>query len=234
MKNQETCILLFVKYPKKGEVKHRLSKTLPQEITVELYRNFVLDTLATLKKLHTPVFICCYPPDTFQKIQDWLGTTYHYIPQEGKDLGQRMKHCFEYAFEQGYRRVVLMGTDSPDLPVEFLSNALSLRTHDVVLGPAVDGGYYLIGFQNTTFVAEAFEGISWSTPAVFEDTLEKIKNASRTISLLPVWSDIDTGDDLRKMIQRTKNTAFKSSHTISYIRQNKLMTEDDHVTMSEM
>jgi uncharacterized protein len=235
MKSQEACILLFVKYPKKGDVKHRLSKTLDPELVVELYRAFVLDTLATLHKIQLPVLLCFWPGNSEEKFQSWLGSSYHYHPQEGKDLGARMKNAFIYAFDRGYRRVVLMGSDSPDLPKEFLSSAArELKNHDVVVGPSSDGGYYLIGFQSGTFVPEAFENITWSTPTVFQETLQKIQNANRSISLLPIWSDVDTSMDLKKLIKRNRDTAFKSSKTISYLRRNKLMQEDEDVEMSAL
>jgi rSAM/selenodomain-associated transferase 1 len=226
MKNQDSCILCFVKYPEKGQVKHRLAVDLDEDIVVELYRNFVLDVLFMVKKLDTSRQICFSPPDAKQKFQKWLGSSFIYVPQQGDNLGERMKNSFSNAFEEGFRRVVLIGSDSPDLPVDFLRNAfVELQTHDMVLGPSVDGGYYLIGFRDTTFLPFVFDDISWSNPTVLQETITKVKNTGHSLSLLPIWSDVDTIADLKNLISRSKNTAFKSSHTITYLQQYTILME---------
>jgi uncharacterized protein len=234
MKNHGTCILLFVKYPTKGQVKHRLAANLAEEIVLELYRAFVKDTLSTLQHIETNLLICISPGYAQKKFQNWLGENYTFVPQKGKDLGERMKNSFGSAFQHGFRRVVLIGSDSPDLPKTFLHNALAeLQNHDIVLGPSSDGGYYLIGFQNSTFEPSIFDGIHWSSPTVFQETIENIKKTNHGLSLLPMWSDVDTIDDLKNLVRRNRNTGFKSSETISYIRQQKILLEDDDVTASE-
>jgi glycosyltransferase A (GT-A) superfamily protein (DUF2064 family) len=140
-----------------------------------------------------------------------------------------MRSCFERVFSLGFHRVVLIGSDSPDLPGEYLRDAFTvLQTQEVVLGPAVDGGYYLIGFRNTTFTPSVFEAIHWSTPSVLAETIEKIKKANCTVRLLPSWSDVDTINDLRNLVIRSKNTAFKSSRTITYLHQHDINVEDTH------
>ena len=225
----DCCMLLFVKFPEKERVKHRLAVGLTEDIAVELYRNFVLDTLSMLEELSLPFYVCFYPPDVQKKFFNWLGTQYQFLPQEGFDLGERMCSCFKHAFAIGFHRVVLIGSDSPDLPDEYLRNAFSaLLTNEAVLGPAVDGGYYLIGFRDTTFTPSAFEKIHWSTPSVFAETMAKIKEVNRTVHLLPSWSDVDTVSDLRNLVTRAKNTSFKSSRTITYVRQHHIFTEDEH------
>jgi rSAM/selenodomain-associated transferase 1 len=231
MKNQDTCVLLFVKNPEKGKVKLRLSAGLNEERVQELYRCFVQDSIATVKKIQTSLFICFYPPEAEKKFKDWLGSTFSFLPQEGSDLGERMKNCFIQAFTQGFQRVILIGSDSPDIPRVFLHNAFAeLQTHDVVLGPSTDGGYYLIGFQDTTFLPAVFEGIHWSSPTVLQETVEKIHHEKKHhLSLLPVWSDIDTIGDLRSLMRRNRDTAFKSSQTITYLHRHKILTEDEDV-----
>jgi len=228
IKDQDTCVLCFVKYPEKGQVKLRLAADLDEDIVVELYRNFVLDTLSTLKKLDVQLRICFSPLNTQKKFREWLGSSYRYVPQEGNDLGERMKNGFCYPFTEGFRRVILVGSDSPDLPGDFLRNAIvELQTHDIVLGPSSDGGYYLIGFRDDTFLPSVFDGILWSSSTVFQETIAKVKNAGRSLSLLPAWSDVDIISDLKNLVQRNRNTPFKSSHTISYLRRNKIMVEED-------
>jgi hypothetical protein len=227
--NNDCCVLLFVKYPEKEQVKHRLAVGLTEDIAVELYRNFVLDTLSMLDELSIPFFICFYPPTEQKKFFTWLGTQYQFLSQQGADLGERMRSCFEQAFTLGFQRVVLIGSDSPDLPSTYLRDAFAaLKTQDVVLGPAADGGYYLIGFRNTTFTPKVFETIHWSTPTVLQETMMILQKENRSVCLLPPWSDVDTISDLRTLVIRSKNTAFKSSRTISYLRQHHILTEDDH------
>lgn len=225
----DCCVLLFVKYPEKEQVKHRLAVGLSEEIAVELYRNFVLDTLSMLEGLSLSFYICFYPSTDQKKFFTWLGTQYLFLPQEGADLGKRMRSCFKRAFALGFHRVVLIGSDSPDLPAEYLLEAFNgLKTKNVVLGPAADGGYYLIGFRNTTFTPSVFEKIHWSTSTVLAETMAIIKTANRSIHLLPSWSDVDTIDDLKRLVVRSKNTAFKSSRTITYLRQHHIFMEDEH------
>jgi len=235
MKNQDTCVLCFVKYPEKGQVKLRLAADLDEDIVVELYRNFVLDVLSIVKKLDTQFYLCFSPLNTQKKFREWLGSAYSYVPQEGNDLGERMKNSFSHAFAEGFRRVVLIGSDSPDLPGDFLRNAIvELQTHDIVLGPSSDGGYYLIGFRYNTFLPSMFDGISWSSSTVFQETMAKVKNAGRSLSLLPAWSDVDIISDLKNLVRRNRNTPFKSSHTISYLRRNKIMVDEDDGEKPEM
>jgi len=234
MKDHDTCILFFVKYPTKGQVKHRLAVNLSEDIVLDLYRAFVKDTLTTIQKIETTLLICFTPGNSQKKFQKWLGETYTFVPQTGKDLGERMKNSFIYAFQHGFKQAVLIGSDSPDLPKTFLHNAFAeLQHHDIVLGPSSDGGYYLIGFQDTTFEPLVFDGIHWSSPSVFQETIETIKRTNHSLSLLPMWSDVDTIDDLKNLMKRNKNTGFKSSDTISFLHQQKILPEDDDVVASE-
>lgn len=227
VKKQDSCILLFVKYPDKGKVKLRLSANLNEDIVQDLYRCFVQDTLTTIKKIDAQLLICFFPFDAQKKFQDWLGSNL-FIAQNGADLGERMKNSFTTAFKKGYQRAILMGSDSPDLPQEYLKQAFSiLKTHDVVLGPAIDGGYYLIGFQNKTFYPSIFKDISWGTHTVLQETLSKIKKTHYTIGFLPTWSDIDTLIDLKNLIIRANNTSFKSSQTMTYLHKHLIQVENN-------
>jgi glycosyltransferase A (GT-A) superfamily protein (DUF2064 family) len=118
-----------------------------------------------------------------------------------------MRNAFIEAFEMGFRRVVLIGSDIPDLPLDFIEEAFtSLKESDVVIGPAYDGGYYLIGFKDKTFSPQIFEGITWGTKNVFDQTMKKLKRSRRVVHILPYHRDIDTMDDLRNL----SNPAFSS------------------------
>jgi len=234
IKNQETCILLFVKYPEKGKVKMRLSIDLNEDIVQELYRCFVQDTLTAVKKINFQLFICFFPIEAQKKFQKWLGSTLLFLPQNGEDLGERMKNSFTDVFTKGFRQAVLIGSDSPDLPKKYIKQAfVILQTKDTVLGPTIDGGYYLIGFHTNTFSPSVFEDIPWGNHMVFQETMKKIEQAHRSVGILPMWSDVDTIADLKHLIYRAKNTSFKSSQTMTYLRKYHIRLEDDCETKTK-
>jgi rSAM/selenodomain-associated transferase 1 len=229
IKNQETCILLFVKYPEKDKVKLRLSVDINDEIIQDLYRCFVQDILTIVKKIDSQLFICFSPVGAQKKFQKWLGSTLLYLAQNGGNLGERMKNSFTDVFTKGFRRAILIGSDSPDLPKRYIEQAFSiLQTQNTVLGPTVDGGYYLIGFNTDTFTPIVFEDISWGNQTVFQETMMKIKQAHRSFGLLPIWSDVDTIADLKHLMQRAEHTSFKSSQTMTYLRKNHIRLENNN------
>ncbi len=221
--NRDALILFFMKYPEPGEVKTRLATTIGQDKAAELYGHFVLDLLAKLESTQLSFAICFYPEQKKELLMEWLGEGYEYIPQKGADLGERMAAAFLDAFAGGHRRVILMGSDFPDLPRSFLEDALAaLNTHDIVIGPAMDGGYYLIGFRKETFIQEAFEGMDWSTEGIFRQTLSILKAHRRRVYVLPVWNDIDTIEDVRQLIERAGDSGFDTSKTMSLLSRLKI------------
>jgi rSAM/selenodomain-associated transferase 1 len=223
-KAADNCVLFFVKFPVRGKVKTRLAGELGENAVVELYRNFVLDTLSALRKLNIPFRICFNPESAGDKFKEWLGEKYIYSAQEGSNLGERMKNALARIFEENYSRAILIGSDSPDLPADFLIEALqSLESHDAVIGPSSDGGYYLIGFSKAHFLPETFEGILWSTGNVFQQTIGFLKRNSVNVHILPQWSDIDTPADLRELIERNRKTSFNKSKTFAYLLQTEGM-----------
>ncbi len=212
------CLLLFIKYPEPGKVKSRLARDLGEKITVELYQNFVLDILSSISEIEADLKICFYPPELRERFLEWLGKDHSYQPQYGEGLGERMEKGLTTVFSEGYRKAVIIGSDSPDLPGNIIElGLLSLRSHDVVIGPSCDGGYYLIGFQKEAFLPEVFRGIVWSSADVFKKTLEIIKKTGLKVLVLPGWRDVDTLDDLRDLVRRNGNTWFHSSRTMSFL-----------------
>ncbi len=222
-KDSKSCILFFVKYPVAGRVKTRLAEQFGPEAACDLYKNFVVDTLATLDEFKVNFKIFFEPSDALERFWQWLGEGYSYSPQVGQELGRKMANAFLQAFDEGFGKVVIIGSDIPDLPAEYLELAFAtLDTNDVVIGPSGDGGYYLIGFDRNTFLPEVFDGISWSSDSVFEQTVNILKRHERKSYLLPQWHDVDTGADLELLVGRNKNTAFSKSATMSYLEQQKL------------
>jgi rSAM/selenodomain-associated transferase 1 len=211
------CILLFVKSPAGGTVKSRLSRAIDEETAVTLYRNFVLDLLDTLKTGGYALRICFYPPDAGAAVSHWLGKDYVYMPQRGKDLGERMMNAFTDAFSEGFSRALLIGSDLPDLTNAVIQEAFASGGNDAVIGPAFDGGYYLIGFKNTTFLPEIFEGISWGTANVYERTMEIFQRHNYKVHVLPGWRDVDRPEDLRALVERNMDTEFAESRTMVFL-----------------
>jgi len=196
----DRCLLFFLRNPEKGKVKTRLASALGDEMAVRLYRRFLLETLFTLNRGTFLFYLCFYPENSLSDLKGWLEDDYLYMPQKGEDLGERMKNGFIDAFAMNFKRVVLIGSDIPDLPLEFIEEAFtSLQEKDVVIGPSLDGGYYLIGFKDKNFSLRVFEGIPWSTKRVFEETMKILKQEGLTVHTLQPWRDIDTIDDLKNL-----------------------------------
>jgi len=212
------CIVLFARYPEKGKVKSRLAAHYGAAFALQLYDNFVTDTLDTLKGVGIPFMIAFDPPGKKDEIRRHFGSDNVYIPQEGSDLGARMHHAFCQCFAEGFESVIIIGSDIPDLPSKILKEAFSsLGNYDAVMGPSRDGGYYLIGFKRDTFIPQVFENIPWGNSTVLEDTMEVFQLRRGTVHLLPKWRDIDTPDDLSALVERNSHTPFARSRTMIYI-----------------
>jgi hypothetical protein len=192
---------------------------LGEDRVLELYRNFVCDMLATVDSTGVPCAICFHPPDAGAALSNWLGTSRSYRAQQGKDVGERMEQAFRSIFSAGYDRAVLIGSDIPDLPASVLTDALdALRDSDAVIGPARDGGYYLIGFRRGTFLPEAFDGIHWSRPDVFDRTMQVFRKKRAAVHVLPAWQDVDTVEDVLSLMNRNTATVFAKSRTMTCLR----------------
>jgi uncharacterized protein len=211
---------MFVKVSQNG-VKSRLAASIGRRPALELYRRFVDDLLSTLRKSGYPFIISFYPPDAGAKIKGWLGTEHTFMPQSGEDLGERMKNAFVEVFSEGFESALLIGSDIPGLPKTFADDAFAaLDDHDTVIGPSLDGGYYLIGFNRHTFAPVAFEGIEWSTPGVFARTIGSFRKLSLRFTLLPFCRDIDTIDDLKAFYSDRSTTDLTESATMKFLARN--------------
>ena len=212
IKLNDRCLLFFVKNPERGKVKSRLAAVIGNDSAVSVYKNIVDRMLLALKEGTFPLYICFSPKNAQKPVKNWLGREYRYIPQNGKDLGERMRNGFTEAFEMGFKKVVLIGSDIPDLALEFIEEAfITLNKSDAVIGPAFDGGYYLIGFKDKTFSPQVFEGIAWGTQNVFDETVKKLKRFKRAVHTLPYQRDIDTAKDLNYLKEKFLPTAHQLS-----------------------
>ena len=223
--DDKRCILFFAKYPQVGQVKTRLADEVGDEHAAELYKRFVLDMLSMLNSLDTDIIIAVEPAEACGVFPEWTGGQYRYIGQVGRNIGEKMKNAMEAAFEQGYDRAVLIGSDLPDLPGDFLRYALdALDRYDAVMGPAHDGGYYLVGFGQKSFLPEVFRGMTWGSEEVFTRTMTVLDQAGLKTHVLPEWYDIDTAADLQNLAIRCNDTKGAAVQTMSYIAENKLVT----------
>lgn len=186
---------VFVKIPEPGKVKTRLVPPLSEVGACELYRAFLEDLFVRLKKLkgiHGTVFFSGRNPEAINNI---IPRSYDVVPQTGESLGERLAAAFDTLLDGGCSSAVIIGSDSPDLPIQYIKRAfLKLKHKDAVLGPATDGGYYLIGLKNPA--PELFVGVRWGERSVFGDTLERVEACELTLALLPLWYDVDTRESV--------------------------------------
>jgi uncharacterized protein len=189
----DILLVIFCREPIKGKVKTRLAHSIGEARTLQIYRNLLSNTIQSAKELDCQILLLVTDPITKTVHLDWTESLPFEI-QCGGDLGQRMSMVFERYCKEG-RSVILMGSDCPDLDSAHLKSAIDgLKHADVVLGPASDGGYYLIGMKKHH--PELFINIEWSSDKVLMKTLEKIKSIDANLHLLPVLTDIDTEEDL--------------------------------------
>lgn len=190
-----SAILVFVRAPEAGRVKTRLAATLGAEGALRVYRRLAEHTVREARAAGAELRIHFTPPDREAEVRAWLGDGPLYLPQSAGDLGARMEAAFRAAFDAGAERVVIIGSDLPDLSAALLRRALAaLDTHPAVLGPARDGGYYLLGMR--TMIPGIFADIPWSTPEVLALTLHRMRAAAIEPALLETLSDVDEADDL--------------------------------------
>lgn len=190
----EELIIVFIKNMTLGRVKTRLAKTIGNQAALEVYTELVKVTENALQHITTNKRICF--SETIEE-NAWLN--YQKETQVGIDLGERMKNAFKKGFQDGYKRIVLIGSDLPNITANHLKDALAiLKTNQTVFGPALDGGYYLIGQSKPNdFI---FENKPWSQPELLETTLSELNKNNVTYSLLETLNDIDTFEDLKASI----------------------------------
>jgi uncharacterized protein len=216
--NHTRCLIMFAKYPEKGKVKSRLSKQWDEDMVVHLYRLFIEDLLERLSDGNYCLRVACHPAERQKDFIDQFGQGFSCMAQIGEDLGERMSTAFSRCFSEGHQEVVVIGSDSPDLPIQIVQEAFdAVEKNGTVIGPSFDGGYYLIGFRKESFYPGVFEGISWGTDTVFEETMLRLKNAKIPVHVLPPWRDIDRAEDIEALITNNEQTDFATSKTMSFL-----------------
>jgi rSAM/selenodomain-associated transferase 1 len=191
-------LIIFIKNPEKGKVKTRLAAEVGEEKALQIYRSL----LRKVRKLSGdyPVRRFLFYSRFIDRQDEWTEDLFQKHLQEGAGLGERMHNAFEIAFQQ-VERAVIIGSDCPELSSDHLDEAFqALRDKEVAIGPAQDGGYYLLGLKTPS--PFLFEKMTWSTSQVFRETMERIKNRKKTVHVLPALSDIDYASDWEEYRRR--------------------------------
>lgn len=204
----EGALIIFAKAPIPGQVKTRLCPPLTPDEAASLHGSMVMDAAEQTRGLRDlDRFLACTPGTDhafFQTLSARYGLTL--CEQVGEDLGQRMHHALTEALGKGYRYGLVVGTDIPALSPSTYKKALGLlQTHDMVIGPTQDGGYYLIGLKHPT--PELFVDIPWSTDKVYTLTQEKARALRQTVGTLETEWDIDTFADLQAFMNERQGSA---------------------------
>ena len=191
-------LVVFAKDPSPGRSKSRLAAVVGTEAASQLARAMLVDTLETVRTLPNDVRTSIATADANSPALEALAADFHREPQVGETLGQRLATCFRQWFERGASRVVVIGTDCPLLDDQTITAAFEeLSRSDVVLGPASDGGYYLVGLS--TADADLFEDIAWDSPQVLAQTAAHVRRQRLTLRLLPQLSDLDEAADMQPL-----------------------------------
>jgi uncharacterized protein len=216
MKN--AALIVFAKVPVAGEVKTRLTPAFDAGQAARLYEAFVTDSLAQYVRLDTAVRL--YLASSEGEFTDDVipeGVTVH--RQSGDGLGERMQRAIIETFAAGYERAVVIGTDHPSLPTEFIRMAFDalLEPISVCIGPTEDGGYYLIGMND--FFPDLFTGMVYSRTDVFSNTLARIETTRANVTILPVWYDVDTLDDLKRLAADLRDSSIEARRTRDVLQE---------------
>ncbi len=189
----KSALIIFLKYPELGRSKTRLAATIGKENALKVYIELLEHTNLISKKLSFDKYLF-YDKVTVNKMP-WGDDIYQTAYQIESDLGGRMHNAFEQLFAKGYDKIIIIGSDCYELTTEIIKEAIiKLDTNKVVVGPAKDGGYYLLGL--TKLIPQLFTDVAWSTEEVFSATVKTLETLQISYATTPVLSDIDTFEDL--------------------------------------
>ena len=187
------ALIIFTRNPELGKVKTRLAKTIGDEKALQVYCDLLLHTMTESKPVNCDKFV--FYDSTIVEDDIWSKEFYHKKLQSSGDLGKRMHDAFETLFEMGYQNCIIIGSDLFDLKTSLIDTAfIKLLDHEAVIGPADDGGYYLLGLkQNNSLI---FQNKDWGTNTVFKATISDL--AEHKVCVLDTLNDIDTFEDLER------------------------------------
>ncbi len=196
-------IIIFTRYPQPGTTKTRLIPLIGKDGAVLIHRKMALKTVSTCQRYSSSSRVTIeihYEGCEEQLMKQWLGNSFPYKKQAGGNLGNRMTHAFNDAFQKGSQRVIIIGTDCPELMTDHLKAAFdSLNDNLLVFGPAFDGGYYLIGLRNDAYniaIPKLFRNIEWGSSTVLDTTVKNVRFLDISFNLLPFLHDVDRPEDI--------------------------------------
>jgi uncharacterized protein len=188
------ALIIFVRKPELGKVKTRLAATVGNEKALTIYKELVAHTCGIAKEIKADKVVFYH--EAIEENDCWSATSFYKEVQINSDLGEKMKAAFVTVFAKGYEKVLIIGSDCLQLTTSIVQSAFDeLSTNDIVIGPANDGGYYLLGMKKLN--SFLFENKKWSTSTVFSDTIADIATNQLTVSVLPQLIDVDTEEDWR-------------------------------------
>ena len=190
----QNALIIFIKNPELGKVKTRIAKELGDDAALMIYRELLEITQNSARQANCQRIL--FYSDFIDESDEWDNSLYSKELQQGDDLGERMKNAFAFVFNNyAIKYAVIIGSDCPHLATWHIERAFSgLGTHDFSLGPAQDGGYYLLGMRELH--GEIFENKTWSTSTVLADTHNQIRAMRKSCYLLPSLADVDTIDNI--------------------------------------
>ena len=197
-KSSVTALGIMARYPRAGDTKTRLAADIGAHQAADLYSICARTVFSEMRNVPASVakFVFFTGNSNWDKVSQWTGDGFDLLPQVGKDLGKRLANSFSQLFSSGIASAILIASDVPDISPAIIDEAFSaLESHDIVLGPAHDGGYYLIGMKKLN--KALFTGIQWGSSEVLEDTLVRIVESKQSCYLLPTLIDMDSIGDLR-------------------------------------
>lgn len=190
------ALIIFAKNLEKGKVKTRLAQVIGNQKALDIYKDCCVYTMTNTFDI--PARRMLFYSDFIQNGDLWGSDDFKKFVQHGEDLGQRMRNAFRDAFHKS-EKAIIIGTDCMELTRNLIMEAFeALDDHDYVVGPANDGGYYLLGMNQ--FSVDVFKDIDWSTDKVLKQTLAKIEAEEKSVYQLPELIDIDTVEDLEKSL----------------------------------
>lgn len=213
----DAVLLVFAKVPRPGDVKTRLTPVLTPAEAARLYEAFLTDALALYDTLDVAVRLYLAPPLPDDR-PSWVPDGIPVRGQEGTGLGARMLQAFRDAFDDGYDRPVVVGTDHPTLPAAFVRQSFAALEApcSLCIGPSADGGFYLLGMTDP--YPQLFEGMSYSHDSVFADTLARIGTTDAQPTVLPRWYDVDTPAALHRLINDLSDATVPAECTRAVVQ----------------
>ena len=219
-------VIVMVKAPSAGFVKTRLTPPLSEVDAASLASCFVQDVISSALRIVPNLVVAFSPGNGRALLEALLPPDLHWLEQLGGDLGERLDAAIAYAQNLGYGPIIVIGADSPTLPdslIETARDALAVEKADAVLGPTVDGGYYLLGLRNC--IPHLFQNIDWSTPHTYEQTASNITGLGLHLLELPQWYDVDTFSDLlrlREELLSSDNARRRAPATYQWLLNHEL------------